>query len=119
MSKKVQVFARVEEEEGTMLEELMKITRRNKSDMVGWLIRSGYERHPSGALIKAIQNTGAKRISDKQKYYNVLCPFHDDHHPSLWFSESGYICVSCGETGTLDKLNAHYESLQLVGESDR
>lgn len=36
--------------------------------------------------------------------YLALCPFHDDHNPSLYFSEKGFICLACGKTGALSEL---------------
>jgi DNA primase len=39
-------------------------------------------------------------------YIMLRCPFHDDKNPSLQVSEKRYICKSCDEKGSLDKLHA-------------
>lgn len=40
-------------------------------------------------------------------YVMLRCPFHDpDYNPSLMVSEKRYICYSCGERGSLDKLHS-------------
>lgn len=37
-------------------------------------------------------------------YYAGLCPFHDDHRPSLMVYEDYYHCKSCGARGTTESL---------------
>lgn len=37
-------------------------------------------------------------------YYAGLCPFHDDHRPSLMVYEDYYHCKSCGAHGTTESL---------------
>ena len=37
-------------------------------------------------------------------YGMCLCPFHDDHSPSLMVSDRGYKCKSCGAKGSLSYL---------------
>lgn len=47
--------------------------------------------------------------TDYGHYAMGLCPFHDDHNPSLQVTDRGYKCKSCGAKGNLstlqDKLN--------------
>lgn len=33
-----------------------------------------------------------------------ICPFHDDHSPSMMVTARGYYCKSCGSAGSLNKL---------------
>ena len=42
-------------------------------------------------------------IEGKHGWVKVLCPFHDDHNPSLSVSleHGGFHCFTCGEHGTL------------------
>ncbi len=63
--------------------------------------------------IKAPQNLFDEIISRLQKVtgpdssgnYTALCPFHDDHNPSLSIHpERGFLCFGCKEKGTLKKL---------------
>jgi CHC2 zinc finger len=37
----------------------------------------------------------------KGKWRSVLCPFHDDHHPSMRVNteSGGWVCMSCGVSG--------------------
>lgn len=39
-----------------------------------------------------------------QGYFMSVCPFHDDHSPSLMVHEDGYKCKACGAHGNLKKL---------------
>ena len=43
--------------------------------------------------------------------YQVLCPFHDDHQPSLSIDDERgvYFCHSCGEKGNLRVLEKKLE----------
>jgi len=44
---------------------------------------------------------------DSNGNYTALCPFHDDHNPSLSIHpERGFICFGCKEKGSLQKLAA-------------
>lgn len=38
------------------------------------------------------------------KYVSGLCPFHEDHNPSLLVYETGFFCTSCRKKGTVDQL---------------
>jgi len=40
-------------------------------------------------------------------YSMAVCPFHDDHSPSLRVTELGYKCKSCHAKGSLTKLYSH------------
>lgn len=37
-------------------------------------------------------------------YFMSVCPFHDDHSPSLLVWDGGYKCKACGARGSLQKL---------------
>jgi len=41
------------------------------------------------------------RGPDHQGWRTALCPFHDDHDPSLRFTDTGFRCMSCGKTGNI------------------
>jgi len=42
---------------------------------------------------------------DSSGNYSALCPFHDDHNPSLSIHpERGFLCFACKEKGPLKKL---------------
>ena len=41
----------------------------------------------------------AQRLGLTIKHHKALCPFHDDHTPSLTFRNNKYKCWSCGESG--------------------
>lgn len=47
-----------------------------------------------------------ERVSgpDAQGWHTGICPFHDDHRPSLRVNVNGFKCMACGEKGTLRKL---------------
>jgi len=49
--------------------------------------------------------------------YTALCPFHDDHNPSLMvFENGGFYCRACQEKGTLYYLARH---LGIADASDK
>ena len=41
----------------------------------------------------------AQRLGLTVKHHKALCPFHNDHTPSLTFKKNKYKCWSCGERG--------------------
>ena len=41
----------------------------------------------------------AERLGMQVTRHKCLCPFHDDHHPSLTFKKNKYRCWSCGASG--------------------
>ena len=41
----------------------------------------------------------AQRLGIMIKYHKALCPFHDDHTPSMTFKKNKFKCWSCGESG--------------------
>ena len=41
----------------------------------------------------------AQRLGFIIKHHKALCPFHNDHSPSLTFKKNKYKCWSCGESG--------------------
>ena len=41
----------------------------------------------------------AQRLGLTVKHHKAICPFHDDHTPSLTFKGSKWKCWSCGESG--------------------
>ncbi len=57
-------------------------------------------------------------LTQKGKNYFGVCPFHDDHSPSMSVSkEKGiYKCFSCGATGNVFKFVSDYENVSF-GES--
>lgn len=45
------------------------------------------------------------------RYKKALCPFHDDHHPSLSFKEQRFKCYACGASGDVIDLIGHLANL--------
>ena len=41
----------------------------------------------------------AQRLGFTVRQHKALCPFHDDHSPSMTFKKNKYRCWSCGESG--------------------
>ena len=41
----------------------------------------------------------AQRLGFTVRQHKALCPFHDDHSPSLTFKKNKFRCWSCGENG--------------------
>ena len=41
----------------------------------------------------------AQRLGFTVKHHKALCPFHDDHNPSLTFKKNKFRCWSCGASG--------------------
>ncbi|MBR4243059.1 MAG: hypothetical protein IKR98_04075, partial [Bacteroidaceae bacterium] len=41
----------------------------------------------------------AQRLGLTVKRHKALCPFHDDHTPSLTFKKNKFRCWSCGASG--------------------
>lgn len=35
------------------------------------------------------------------RHGRALCPFHDDHHPSLSFKDNRFTCFACGARGSV------------------
>ena len=46
----------------------------------------------------------AQRLGINVKRHKALCPFHDDHSPSLAFKKNKYRCWSCGASGDVISL---------------
>lgn len=44
----------------------------------------------------------------------ALCPFHNDHHPSLLIADDHYHCFACGEHGDVIDFVAKLYGLSLV-----
>ena len=55
-------------------------------------------------------------LTKKGKNYFGVCPFHDDHSPSMSVSEEKQIftCFSCGATGNVFKFLQDYESISFL-----
>ncbi len=50
--------------------------------------------------LRSLQCEGvAQRLGFKIEHHKALCPFHDDHTPSLTFKKNKFKCWSCGESG--------------------
>ena len=52
-------------------------------------------------------------LSKKGKNYFGVCPFHDDHSPSMSvsFEKQIYTCFSCGASGNVFDFVANYEHI--------
>ena len=55
-------------------------------------------------------------LTKKGKNYFGVCPFHDDHSPSMSVSEEKQIftCFSCGATGNVFKFLSDYENISFL-----
>lgn len=55
-------------------------------------------------------------LTQRGKNYVGVCPFHDDHSPSMSVSESKqiYKCFSCGATGNVFQFVADYENVSFI-----
>jgi len=55
-------------------------------------------------------------LTQKGKNYFGVCPFHDDHSPSLCVSSEKqiYTCFSCGATGNVFKFVQDYEHISFL-----
>lgn len=55
-------------------------------------------------------------LTSKGKNYFGVCPFHDDHSPSMSVSREKqiYTCFSCGATGNVFKFIQDYENLSFI-----
>ncbi len=50
---------------------------------------------------------------DVNRYKKALCPFHNDHHPSLFVSDDHYHCFACGAHGDVIDLVSKLFQLSL------
>lgn len=55
-------------------------------------------------LLHQIAETLLAKGPDAEGWHTSLCPFHDDHHPSLRLNEHGFRCMACNEKGGMKKL---------------
>lgn len=55
-------------------------------------------------------------LTSKGKNYFGVCPFHDDHSPSMSVSPEKqiYTCFSCGATGNVFKFIQDYENISFI-----
>lgn len=55
-------------------------------------------------------------LTSKGKNYFGVCPFHDDHSPSMSVSKEKqiYTCFSCGATGNVFKFLSDYENISFI-----
>ena len=55
-------------------------------------------------------------LSKKGKNYFGVCPFHDDHSPSMSVSEEKqiYTCFSCGASGNVFKFIQDYDNVSFL-----
>ena len=50
--------------------------------------------------LRSLQCEGvAQRLGLNLAHHKALCPFHNDHTPSLTFKKNKFKCWSCGESG--------------------
>lgn len=56
------------------------------------------------------------KLTSKGKNYFGVCPFHDDHSPSMSVSREKqiYTCFSCGASGNVFKFVQDYENLSFL-----
>ena len=52
------------------------------------------------------------------KHGMALCPFHDDHHPSLKLDKR-YYCFACGESGDAIDFTAKYFGISLQSAAEK
>lgn len=84
------------------------------------------ERKPYGSssLIQQIKNSNRVEhvfsvyrpetdLSGSERFVMVLCPFHDDHHPSMFIDKQLqiYKCFACGARGDVINLYAHFQGV--------
>lgn len=52
------------------------------------------------APLQYFENEGLK-LSNFGEWRSAICPFHDDHHPSLRIkiNTGGFLCMACGARG--------------------
>jgi DNA primase len=55
-------------------------------------------------LQKVIVKYNAKPHITGEGWFDALCPFHNDHNPSLAITHDRFICMACGKKGTLEEL---------------
>ena len=55
-------------------------------------------------------------LTQRGKNYFCVCPFHDDHSPSMSLSSDKqiYKCFSCGATGNVFSFVAEYENVSFI-----
>ena len=55
-------------------------------------------------------------IEQKGKNYFAICPFHDDHNPSMSISPEKqiYTCFVCGESGNVFNFVMNYEKISFT-----
>lgn len=55
-------------------------------------------------------------VEQKGKNYFAICPFHDDHNPSMSISPEKqiYTCFVCGASGNVFNFVANYEKVRFV-----
>lgn len=60
--------------------------------------------------------SGYISLTPKGKNYFGVCPFHDDHAPSMSVSKEKqiYTCFSCGATGNVYKFLMDYENISFI-----
>ncbi|MFC1865709.1 CHC2 zinc finger domain-containing protein [Chloroflexota bacterium] len=62
-------------------------------------------------IVEAIENLGVK-LKQKGQGYMGLCPFHDDHNPSLSVNKEKGVwhCFGCGKSGDLNKFMKEWQA---------
>lgn len=56
-------------------------------------------------------------VTKKGRNFVAVCPFHDDHHPSMQISQEKQIfkCFSCGASGNAISFVERYEKISFMG----
>lgn len=50
--------------------------------------------------------------SKRETWQLMLCPFHEDKSPSLAYNDERFICLACGQKGTVDDLHKELSRLK-------
>lgn len=67
----------------------------------------------SNEMIEKARNYPITDLIENKKNF-CLCPFHDDHHPSLYLRKNFYYCFSCNAHGSVIDLYMHLNNVNFV-----
>jgi hypothetical protein len=54
------------------------------------------------------------RVQWHGHYFSACCPYHNEIHPSFFVYADGFRCASCGEFGSLSKLDKKLNGTEIV-----